>query len=72
MDRNKTKVKLRARRHRRVRTGVEGAPERPRLCVFRSHKHIYASWLKDTAQSLRPRPVKLAYKKIDLIKFCRS
>ena len=31
-----------ARRHRRIRKKVNGTPERPRLSVFRSHKHIYA------------------------------
>ena len=29
-------------RHRRVREKISGTPERPRLNVFRSTKHIYA------------------------------
>lgn len=33
--------------HRRVRTRVTGSPERPRLCVFRSLKHIYAQVIDD-------------------------
>ena len=33
--------------HRRVRTRVTGTPERPRLCVFRSSKHIYAQVIDD-------------------------
>lgn len=40
---------LRKRRHLRVRKKVYGTPERPRLCVFRSEKHIYAQIIDDTA-----------------------
>lgn len=32
----------------RVRKKVRGTPERPRLCVFRSQKHIYAQVIDDT------------------------
>ncbi|WP_376789510.1 50S ribosomal protein L18 [Thermoflexus sp.] len=38
----------RQRRHRRVRKKVFGTPERPRLSVFRSLKHIYAQIIDDT------------------------
>ncbi len=38
------------RRHRRVRKKVNGTPERPRLCVFRSNSHIYAQVIDDVAQ----------------------
>lgn len=37
----------RERVHRRVRTKVSGTPERPRLCVYRSLKHIYAQVVDD-------------------------
>ena len=37
----------RARRHRRIRRRVQGSPARPRLCVFRSLKHIYAQVVDD-------------------------
>jgi large subunit ribosomal protein L18 len=40
---------LRRTRHRRLRKKVVGLTERPRLCVFRSHKHIYAQLVDDTA-----------------------
>ena len=46
----KTPAGLRDRRHRRVRAKVAGTPERPRLVVFRSHKHIYAQIVDDAAQ----------------------
>ena len=41
----------RHRRHRRIRKRVFGMPERPRLNVFRSHKHIYAQVIDDTTGS---------------------
>ncbi|MCD6448962.1 MAG: 50S ribosomal protein L18 [Thermotogaceae bacterium] len=40
--------KLRRRRHLRVRKKVFGTPERPRLAVYRSNKHIYAQIIDDT------------------------
>ena len=38
----------RKKRHRRVRGKIAGTPERPRLNVFRSEKHIYAQIIDDT------------------------
>lgn len=38
----------RLRRQTRVRRKVVGTAERPRLCVFRSAKHIYAQIIEDT------------------------
>ena len=43
----KTAAHSRYRRHLRVRKKVEGTPERPRLVVFRSSKHIYAQLVDD-------------------------
>jgi large subunit ribosomal protein L18 len=37
------------RRHRRLRKRVEGVPERPRLSVYRSLKHIYAQVVDDVS-----------------------
>jgi large subunit ribosomal protein L18 len=37
----------RFRRHQRVRRKVIGDQERPRLCVFRSLRHIYAQIIDD-------------------------
>jgi len=42
-----TAAHSRYRRHLRVRKKVEGTPERPRLVVFRSSKHIYAQLVDD-------------------------
>ena len=50
MDKSKQKLQQRIRRHQRVRKTLEGTPERPRLCVFRSHKHIYAQVIDDWNQ----------------------
>jgi large subunit ribosomal protein L18 len=47
MPRDKDSRKLRVVRHRRVRNKVIGTPERPRLCVFRSLKGIYAQVIDD-------------------------
>ena len=41
-------VYKRERRHLRVRQRVIGTPGKPRLCVFRSSKHIYAQIVDDT------------------------
>ncbi len=39
--------KARQKRHARVRNKISGTPEVPRLCVFRSAKHIYAQLIDD-------------------------
>ena len=48
-ERNKTEYRLkrRRRRHLRVRKKVVGTPERPRLVVFKSNKHIYVQLVID-------------------------
>ncbi len=40
--------KRRLKRKMRVRKHVKGSSEKPRLCVFRSGKHIYAQLIDDT------------------------
>jgi large subunit ribosomal protein L18 len=37
----------RIKRHKRVRKNISGSNERPRLCIFRSLKHIYAQVIND-------------------------
>jgi len=39
----------RVKRHNRIRNHVAGTPERPRLSVYRSNKHIYAQIIDDAA-----------------------
>ena len=43
-DRNEVRVI----RHARVRKKISGTPDMPRLCVYRSIKHIYAQVIDDT------------------------
>jgi large subunit ribosomal protein L18 len=43
-DRNLKRIK----RHLRIRKKVKGTPEKPRLAVFKSEKHIYAQIIDDT------------------------
>lgn len=44
---NKKTIRLRI--HKRIRNKISGTPERPRLAVFRSVKHIYAQVIDDAA-----------------------
>jgi large subunit ribosomal protein L18 len=48
-DKKVTRIK----RHWRIRSRLIGSQERPRLCVYRSNKHIYAQIVDDaTAKTL--------------------
>ncbi len=42
-----TRSEARRRRHKRVRVGISGTAQVPRLSVFRSLKHIYAQIVDD-------------------------
>ncbi len=42
-------AKARQRRHARIRKKLAGTPARPRLCVYRSLKHIHAQLVDDAA-----------------------
>lgn len=42
------KLEGRERRKARIRKRISGTPERPRLSVFRSARHIYAQVVDDT------------------------
>jgi len=43
-----SRSEARLKRKKRVKKKIRGAPERPRLTVFRSSKHIYAQIIDDT------------------------
>jgi large subunit ribosomal protein L18 len=49
MNDQKSKMVSRRRRRFRVRRRITGTPQRPRLTVFRSSKHIYAQLIDDLA-----------------------
>ncbi|HHY43803.1 MAG TPA: 50S ribosomal protein L18 [Coprothermobacter sp.] len=42
-----SRAELRRVRHKRIRKHITGTAERPRLCVFRSSRHIYAQIIDD-------------------------
>ncbi|MCP4690875.1 MAG: 50S ribosomal protein L18 [Desulfobacterales bacterium] len=43
------KTKARLKRKKRIRKKIQGGPAKPRLCVFRSARHIYAQVIDDIA-----------------------
>ena len=49
MNHDRAILRQRKRRSFRVRKRVRGSAERPRLTVFRSHKHVYAQVIDDLA-----------------------
>lgn len=49
MGATEPKTLARIKRRRRIRKRVQGTTGRPRLCVFRSAKHIYAQIIDDTS-----------------------
>jgi large subunit ribosomal protein L18 len=48
MDHSRSILRQRQRRQYRVRRSIRGTTERPRLTVFRTHKHIYAQVIDDS------------------------
>ncbi len=42
----------RIKRHRRIRAKISGTKSAPRLCVFRSNKHIYAQIIDDQSRKI--------------------
>lgn len=43
------KIDSRKRRHVRIRKKVSGSSERPRLCVYKSSRYIYAQLIDDAS-----------------------
>jgi len=60
----------RLKRKKRIRKKLSGSPERPRLTVFRSDKHIYAQIIDDTVGSTLATASSLSseYKQLDPLK----
>ena len=48
MDHSRSILRQRQRRRFRVRRSIRGTADRPRLTVFRTHKHIYAQVIDDS------------------------
>jgi large subunit ribosomal protein L18 len=48
MAKQSSKLTARNKRIRRIRKKISGTPERPRMCVFRSNRHIYVQIVDDT------------------------
>ena len=46
---SKQRLESRRRRHHRVRKKISGTPERPRLAVFRSNRHLVLQVIDDVA-----------------------
>ena len=51
MINKESKNAVRVRKHERVRAKVSGTASCPRLCVFRSNKHIEAQLIDDVAKA---------------------
>jgi large subunit ribosomal protein L18 len=49
MGKMNPRLAMRLKRKKRIRKKIRGTPERPRLSVFRSAKHIYAQIVDDLA-----------------------
>jgi large subunit ribosomal protein L18 len=48
MDHSRSILRQRQRRRFRVRRSIRGTTDRPRLTIFRTHKHIYAQVVDDS------------------------
>ena len=48
MFKKESRVKIREKKHMKIRNRFSGTPERPRLAVFRSNSHMYAQIIDDT------------------------
>jgi large subunit ribosomal protein L18 len=48
MSHERALLRQRQRRRFRVRKAIRGTSEKPRLSVFRTHKHIYVQLIDDT------------------------
>ena len=47
MKKNRVKRERRNKIRRRIRSTIRGTAERPRLCIFKSSKHVYLQLIND-------------------------
>ena len=47
MIKKASRAEIRQKKHRRLRHHLKGTADRPRLCVFRSNRHMYAQIIDD-------------------------
>jgi len=73
MSLSKEKVIARERRKKRVRKKIQGTPARPRLCVYKSNRYIYAQLVDDirgatllSVSSLKYKKERKNYKSVDI------
>jgi len=50
MDNKNKKMSARLRTKKHIRKKISGTPDKPRLVVFKSSRHIYAQLVDDTSQ----------------------
>jgi large subunit ribosomal protein L18 len=66
------KLKLRAKRKRRIRAKISGTEDSPRVSVFRSNRHFYAQAIDDvkgiTIVSIDGKKLSLKANKEDVVK----
>jgi len=48
MIKKESRSEIRVKKHLKIRNRFTGTPQRPRLAVFRSNKHMYAQIIDDT------------------------
>ncbi|MDZ7718123.1 MAG: 50S ribosomal protein L18 [Balneolaceae bacterium] len=47
MRKNNLKQKRRSKIRRRIRSTIRGTADRPRLCIYKSNKHVYLQLIND-------------------------
>lgn len=47
MSKNNLKQERRSKIRRRIRSTIRGTAERPRLCIYKSNKHVYLQLIND-------------------------
>jgi large subunit ribosomal protein L18 len=45
-----SREKLRSQRHKRIKKKIRGSAQRPRMCIYRSHKNLYIQIVDDNSR----------------------